>query len=146
MTREHFSLSYSANDRRIFEKKFPIFSLSFSLEILPNFRREKCDEMLQVGASTKRKKNSEGNEVAIVFFAALNAALISEKYGESFGHVKPCYFGLHPILWYFPSLTSQVPRWLENSGKFGTLVGSVRKRSPKVIISFRLEKRGMIDD
>lgn len=98
MTREHFSLSYSANDRRIFEKKFPIFSLSFSLEILPNFRREKCDEMLQVGASTKRKKNSEGNEVAIVFFAALNAALISEKYGESFGHVKPCYFGLHPIL------------------------------------------------
>lgn len=55
--------------------------------------------MLQVGASTKRKKNSdEGDEVAIVFFAALNAALISEKYGESFGHVKPCYFGLHPIL------------------------------------------------
>lgn len=99
MTREHFSLSYQQTIVEFSKKNFRYsLSLSLSLEILPNFRREKCDEMLQVGASTKRKKNSEGDEVAIVFFAALNAALISEKYGESFGHVKPCYFGLHPIL------------------------------------------------
>lgn len=132
------------NDRRILEKKFAKFSLSLFLsllsfcQILDEKNATRCSKFAQV---RKKEKKFRGGWSGNCIFRRFKRVLIFEKYGETFDfHVKPCYFGLHPILWYFLSSNkaSSTLTWkFRKIWNFGWRYESVARR---VIISFRFRE------